>query len=371
MYLDADGLAEVDLGNGTNYNPQEALNMFFQTGSVIGRSMTQDGDMNPGKVPIQEITTGAGGGKMQSLIANYNYYMQMIRDVTGLNEARDGSTPDSRALVGVQKMAAANSNVATRHILDGSIFLTSDLCEGLSLRISDILEYSPTKEAFIHKLGNQNVAVLEEMSDLYLYDFGIFIELQPDEEQRAVLENNIQAAVQTGLIDLSDAIDLREVKNLKLANQLLKLRQTAKRKRDQESKQQMIQAQAQANAQAQQVAAQAEVQKGQALIQQKIQLEQAKAQIGQQQLMAEATLKKELMQLEFEMNMQLKGIEVQGKKSEISEKEDRKDDRTKIQASQQSELINQRKNDLPPKNFESSGNDIMGGGFDLGSFDPR
>ena len=366
VYLDADGLAEVDLGNGTNYNPQEALNMFFQTGSVIGRSFTQDGDMNPGKVPIQEITTGAGGGKMQSLIANYNYYMQMIRDVTGLNEARDGSTPDSRALVGVQKMAAANSNVATRHI-----FLTSDLCEGLSLRISDILEYSPTKEAFIHKLGNQNVAVLEEMSDLYLYDFGIFIELQPDEEQRAVLENNIQAAVQTGLIDLSDAIDLREVKNLKLANQLLKLRQTAKRKRDQESKQQMIQAQAQANAQAQQVAAQAEVQKGQALIQQKIQLEQAKAQIGQQQLMAEATLKKELMQLEFEMNMQLKGIEVQGKKSEISEKEDRKDDRTKIQASQQSELINQRKNDLPPKNFESSGNDIMGGGFDLGSFDPR
>ena len=370
VYLDADGLAEVDLGNGTNYNPQEALNMFFQTGSVIGRSFTQDGDMNPGKVPIQEITTGAGGGKMQSLITNYNYYMQMIRDVTGLNEARDGSTPDSRALVGVQKMAAANSNVATRHILDGSLFLTADLCEGLSLRISDILEYSPTKEAFIHKLGNQNVAVLEEMSDLYLYDFGIFIELQPDEEERAVLENNIQAAVVGGLIDLSDAIDLREIKNLKLANQLLKLRQTAKRNKDQANKEKMIQAQAQANAQAQQVAAQAEVQKGQALIQQKIALEQAKAQIGQQTLMQEAALKKELMQLEFEMNMQLKGIEVQGKKSEISEKEDRKDDRTKIQATQQSELIDQRKNDSLPKNFESAGFDNLGG-FGLEQFEPR
>ena len=371
VYLDADGLAEVDLGNGTNYNPQEALNMFFQTGSVIGRSFTQDGDMNPGKVPIQEITTGAGGGKMQSLIANYNYYMQMIRDVTGLNEARDGSTPDSRALVGVQKMAAANSNVATRHILDGSLFLTADLCEGLSLRISDILEYSPTKEAFIHKLGNQNVAVLEEMGDLYLYDFGIFIELQPDEEEKAVLENNIQAAVVGGLIDLSDAIDLREIKNLKLANQLLKLRQKAKRDRDKTTKEELIKKQAEANAQAQQVAAQAEVQKGQALIQQKIQLEQAKAQIDTQKLMQEATLKKELMQLEFEMNMRLKGVEVQGKKSEIAEKEDRKDDRTKIQATQQSELINQRKNDLPPKNFESSGNDILSGDFDLGSFEPR
>ena len=371
VYLDADGLAEVDLGNGTNYNPQEALNMFFQTGSVIGRSFTQDGDMNPGKVPIQEITTGAGGQKMQSLIANYNYYMQMIRDVTGLNEARDGSTPDARALVGVQKLAAANSNVATRHILEGSLFLTADLCEGLSLRISDILEYSPTKEAFIHKIGNQNVAVLEEMSDLYLYDFGIFIELQPDDEQRAVLENNIQAAVQSGLIDLSDAIDLREIKNLKLANQLLKIRRNEKQLKDQQMQQQNIQAQADANAQAQQVAAQAEVQKQQALIQQKIALEQAKAQIDSQKLIQEASLKKELMELEFQMNMRLKGIEVQGKKSEVAEKEDRKDERTKLQATQQSELINQRQNDLPPKNFESSGNDILSGNFNLGSFEPR
>ena len=371
VYLDADGLAEVDLGNGTNYNPQEALNMFFQTGSVIGRSFTQDGDMNPGKVPIQEITTGAGGQKMQSLIANYNYYMQMIRDVTGLNEARDGSTPDARALVGVQKLAAANSNVATRHILEGSLFLTADLCEGLSLRISDILEYSPTKEAFIHKIGNQNVAVLEEMSDLYLYDFGIFIELQPDEEERAVLENNIQAAVQSGLIDLSDAIDLREIKNIKLANQLLKIRRNEKQLRDQQMQQQNIQAQADANAQAQQVAAQAEVQKQQALIQQKIALEQAKAQIDSQKLIQEASLKKELMSLEFEMNMRLKGVEVKGKKEEIAEKEDRKDERTKLQATQQSELINQRQNDLPPKNFESSGNDILSGNFNLGSFEPR
>jgi hypothetical protein len=371
VYLDADGLAEVDLGNGTNYNPQEALNMYFQTGSVIGRSFTQEGDMNPGKIPIQEISTGSGGGKIQSLIANYNYYLQMIRDVTGLNEARDGSTPDSRALVGVQKLAAANSNTATRHILDSSLFLTSDLCQGLSLRISDILEYSPTREAFIHKIGNQNVAVLEEMSQLYLYDFGIFIELQPDEEQRAVLEGNIQAAVQNGLIDLSDAIDLREIKNIKLANQLLKLRRKEKQLNDQKMQQENIQAQAQANAQAQQVAAQAEIQKQEAITQQKIALEQTKAQIAQQALMQEATLKKELMQIEFEMNMQLKGIEVQGKKTEVQEKEDRKDKRTELQATQQSELINQRKNNLPPKNFESAGNDILSGNFNLGSFEPK
>ena len=371
VYLDADGLAEVDLGNGTNYNPQEALNMYFQTGSVIGRSFTQEGDMNPGKVPIQELQSGSGGAKLQSLIATYNYYLQMIRDVTGLNEARDGSTPDSRALVGVQKLAAANSNVATRHILDSSLFLTADLCDNLSLRISDIIEYSPTREAFIHKIGNQNVAVLEEMSNLYMYDFGIFIELTPDDEERAVLENNIQAAVSAGMIDLSDAIDLRDIKNIKLANQLLKVRKKEKQMLDQQMQQQNMQAQAQANAQASEAAAMAEVQKQQALTQQKISFEQAKAQIDYQKLMQEAALKKELMQLEFEMNMQLKGVEVAGRKVEVQSKEDRKDDRTKIQASQQSELINQRQNDLPPQNFESSGNDILSGDFDLGSFDPR
>ena len=371
VYLDADGLAEIDLGNGTNYNPQEALNMFFQTGSVIGRSFTQEGDMNPGKVPIQPLQTGAGGQKLQTLIQTYNYYLQMIRDVTGLNEARDGSTPDSRALVGVQKLAAANSNTATRHILDSGLFLTAETAEGLSLRISDVIEFSPAKEALIQKIGGFNVASLEEIKELHLYDFGIFLELSPDDEQKGMLENNIQTALSAGLIDLEDAIDIREIKNLKLANQLLKLRRRQKQERDQAVQQQNIQAQAQANAQAQQVAAQAEVQKDQALFQTKAQLEQLKGQMEQQKMQQEVAAKKELMALEFQYNMQLKGIEVEGQKSKESQKEDRKDERTKLQATQQSELIEQRKNNTPPKNFESSGNDIMGGGFGLGTFEPK
>ena len=371
VYMDADGLAEIDLGNGTNYNPQEALNMFFQTGSVIGRSFTQEGDMNPGKVPIQPLQTGAGGQKLQTLIQTYNYYLQMIRDVTGLNEARDGSTPDSRALVGVQKMAAANSNTATRHILDAGLFLTADVAEGLSLRISDILEYSPSRDAFIQKIGGFNVATLDELKDLHLHDFGIMLELSPDDEEKGMLENNIQTALSAGLIDLEDAIDIREVKNLKLANQLLKLRRKKKLERDQMMQQQNIQTQAQANAQAQQVAAQAEVQKDQALFQTKAQLEQMKAQFDQQKMQQEVELKKQLMALEFQYNMQLKGVEVEGQKAKEAQKEDRKDERTKMQATQQSELIDQRKNDSAPKNFESSGNDILGGGFGLGTFEPK
>ena len=371
VYLDADGLAEIDLGNGTNYNPQEALNMFFQTGSVIGRSFTAEGDMNPGKVPIQPLQTGAGGQKLQTLIQTYNYYLQMIRDVTGLNEARDASTPDSRALVGVQKLAAANSNTATRHILDSGLFLTSETAESLSLRISDIIEYSPAREAFIQKIGGFNVGILEELTDLHLHDFGISITLMPDEEEKAMLENNIQTALSAGLIDLSDAIDIREVRNLKLANQLLKLRRKQKQEKDQLMQQQNMQAQAQANMQAQQMAAQTEMQKDQALFQTKAQLEQLKGQIDTQKIQVEVDAKKQLMELEFQYNMQLKGIEVENAKRKEGEIEDRKDQRTKLQATQQSEMIAQRQNDSAPVNFESGGNDTLGGGMGLGSFDPR
>ena len=371
VYLDADGLAEIDLGNGTNYNPQEALNMFFQTGSIIGRSFTSDGDMNPGKIPIQEIQNSAGSAKMQSLIGTYNYYLQMIRDVTGLNEARDASTPAKDSLVGVQKIAAANSNTATRHILQSGLFLTAETAEKVSLRISDILEYSPTKNAFIQSIGTHNVATLDELTELHLYDFGIFIELAPDEEQKQMLENNIQMALTQQTIDLEDAIDLREIKNVKLANQLLKIRRKKKMEADQAAQQQNIQAQAQANAEAQQVAAQAEVQKQQALTQQKLQLEQAKSKFELERLMQEVNLKKELMNHEFMINMRLKGMELETVNAKEKYKEDRKDQRTKIQASQQSELIDQRKSNKPPKNFESSSNDILGGGVGLNQFDPR
>ena len=371
VYLDADGLAEIDLGNGTNYNPQEALNMFFQTGSVIGRSFTSDGDMNPGKVPIQEIQSGNGGAKLQSLIGTYNYYLQMIRDTTGLNEARDGSMPDKNALVGVQKLAAANSNTATRHILQAGLYLTAETAECLSLRVSDILEYSPTADAFIQAIGAHNVATLDEIKELHLYDFGIFIELQPDEEEKAMLENNIQMAIQQKNINVEDAIDLREIRNVKLANKLLKLRRKRKEERDRQLQLQNIEAQTKSNNQSAQMAAQLDVQKNQVLLENEVKLQQMKAQIDSQKMQQEANLKKELMQMEFEMNMQLKSVEAEGYKSREQVKEDRKDKRTKLQASQQSEMIEQRKSGKPPKNFESSGNDLMEGGFDLSSFGPR
>ena len=371
VYLDADGLAEIDVGNGTNYNPQEALNMFFQTGSVLGRSLTQDGDPNNGKVPIQQIQNGAGGNKIQSLISTYNYYLQMIRDVTGLNEARDGSMPDPKSLVGIQKLAAANSNVATRHILNSSMYLTSEVAESLSLRISDILEYSPTADAFVQAIGAHNVATLDEMSELYLYDFGIFLELDPDEEEKQLLENNIQTALAQQLIDLDDAIDIREIKNLKLANQLLKIKRKKKQARDQQIQQENAQAQAQANAQAQQAVAQAEMQKNKAKADTDIQVETAKADMKIKFLQEEVKAKMQLMDHEFELNMQMSNTQNQNKVASDRQQEDRKDLREKIKGSQQSQLQAQKQTGGPVKKFESSGNDILGGGMGLDKFSPQ
>jgi hypothetical protein len=371
VYLDADGLAEIDLGNGTNYNPQEALNMFFQTGSVIGRSMTQDGDFNSGKVPIQELTSNGGNNKIGSLINTYNYYLQMIRDVTGLNEARDGSTPDKNALVGVQKLAAANSNTATRHILQSSLYLAAKTAEAISLRISDVLEYSPTRDAFISSIGRFNVGTLDDIKNMHLHDFGIFIELSPDEEEKGRLENNIQQALAKDQIYLEDAIDIREIKNVKLANQLLKVRRRKKLQQDQEAKQANIQAQANANMQSTQASAQMEMQKNQAISQQKAELAQVEADLDLRKLQTEKELKKELMKYEFDLNMALKDKEGEVYNNKEKFKEDRKDERTRIQATQQSKLIEQRKDRKGEQEFESAGNDTMGSGFNFESFEPR
>ena len=370
VYMDIDGLAEVDLGNGTNYNPAEALNMYFQTGSLVGRSMTQDGGMNPGKVPIQELSTSNGMGKIQSLIQTYEYYLKMIRDVTGLNEARDGTLPDKQSLVGLQKLAAANSNVATRHVLQASLYLTLRTCENISLRVADALMFPMTKQSLMSSISRYNVGTLEELSSLNIHDFGIFLELEPDEEQKQILEQNIQIALQAGQIDLEDAIDIREVANLKLANQMLKKRRKDKAARDQQAQQANMQAQAQSNAQLAEQTAMAEAQKQQILTEQKMQLEKAKSDFEVQKMEREAQIKQQLMELEFNYNMQLTQAQGQAKKQEENFKEDRKDERTKIQATQQSELIDQRKNDLLPKNFESAGNDNMGG-FGLEQFGPK
>jgi len=370
VFVDVDGLAEVDLGNGTNYNPQEALNMYFQTGSIVGRSLTQDGDPNRGKIPIQELQSSSANGKIASLINTYQYYLQMIRDVTGLNEARDGSQPDPNALVGLQKMAANASNIATKHILDAILYLTVRNCENISLRVADALSFPLTANSLKQSISVFNVETLKELETLNLHDFGIYLELEPDEEAQAQLEQNVQLALQSGGIDLEDAIDIREIKNIKLANQMLKLKRKQKQEQDQANQKAMIEAQGQAQQQASEAAAMQEVQKQQALAETAIQIEQAKSQFEIQRMEQEALIKKQLMAEEFQYDLQLAQMQNQVKQQKEADLEDRKDKRTKIQASQQSQMISQRQNDTLPTDFESAGIDNLGG-FGLDQFDPQ
>jgi hypothetical protein len=369
VYIDADGLNEVDLGTGAAYDPSDALRLYFQTGSVVGRSYTQDGEYNQGKVPIQQLTSSSGASKTQMLIANYNHYLGMIRSVTGLNEARDGSTPSPDALVGVQKLAALNSNTATRHILDGSLYMYRSLSEALTYRIADILEYSDFKEDFINKIGKYNVSILGEISDLYIYDFGVFIELSPDEEQKAMLEQNIQMALSKQDINLEDAIDIREIKNLKLANQLLKVKRLAKQERDEKMAMQKQAMTAQQQLKSQEMAAQTAMQKIELETQSKMKVKQAEIAFEIEKQKAEAQLKSQLMQQEFNYNLQLHGMTEQSLSNREDSREKAKSNRISQQNTEQSKLISQRKNNLPPQNFESNEDSLDG--FDLSEFSPR
>jgi len=369
VFIDADGLNEVDLGTGAAYNPEDALRLYFQTGSVIGRSYTQDGEFNNARVPVTQLTSNSGSAKTQMLIANYNHYLDMIRSVTGLNEARDGSMPDPNSLVGVQKLAALNSNTATRHILEGSLYIYKTLAEAITYRVADILEYSDFKEDFINKIGRFNVSILNEIKDLYIYDFGIFIELSPDEEQKAQLEGNVQMALSKGDINLEDAIDIREIKNIKLANQLLKMKRVKKQDREEQMEMQKQQMVAQSQMQSQQMAAQTAMQKIQLETEAKMQLKQAEVAFEIQLLERQSQLKSQLMAEEFNYNQQLNGMEVESLSAREKEREDAKAKRISQQNTEQSKLIDQRKNNLPPLSFESNEDSLDG--FDLGEFDPR
>ena len=369
VFIDADGLSEIDLGTGNNYNPEDALRLYFQTGSVIGRSFTQDGDFNNARVPITQLNSNSGAAKTQMLITNYNHYMDMIRSVTGLNEARDGSNPDPNSLVGVQKLAALNSNTATRHILEGGLYVYRSLAEALTYRIGDILEYSDFKDEFINKIGKYNVSILSDISDLYIYDFGIFVEVAPDEEQKAQLEANIQMALSKGDINLEDAIDIREIRNLKVANQLLKMKRIKTQEREEQmamQKQAMI---AQQQLKSQELAGQVAMQKIEAETNSKMRIKQAEISFDIQKMQEEANLKSHLMAEEFEYNRQLHSMEVGNLTQREQSREDAKAKRISQQNTEQSKLINQRKNNLPPLDFESNEDSLDG--FDFAEFEPR
>ena len=370
VFIDADGLNEVDLGNGAKYSPNEALNLYFQTGSVVGRSFTMDGEFNHGRVPIQELNHSAAGNKIAALIGAYDKQLDMIRDVTGINKAVDGSSPDERSLVGVQKLAALNSNTATRHILDAKFRMLKSVCQAISLRLNDVLEFSEEfREEFVQKVGKYNKQVIESMSNMYLHSFAINIHIAPDEEQRARLEENIQRALDKDNIDLEDAIDIREIENVKLANQLLKIKRKKKQQREERMAAEKDARVNKMNMQQIQASAEADIKKKQnesSVKQDQIRVE---AEEKRKTIDHEVEAKRRLMREEFMYNMEIKGIDSNEKMKELDKKEKSQKDQKKLVATQQSKMIEQRKKDTGAINFESNEDSLDG--FDLSEFEPR
>jgi len=179
------------------------------------------------------------------------------------------------------------------------------------------------------------------------------MELEPEEEEKAMLEQNIQMALQQNQIYLEDAIDIREIRNLTLANQVLKYKRVKKQQADQQAQIANIEAQAESNSKASEQAAMNDVQKAEAIAQTETQIEQSKSQFEIQRMQTENQLKLQLMAQEFEYNMKLKQLDADTNTKKEAEIEDRKDKRTKIQASQQSKMISQRQNDSAPTDFEA------------------
>jgi hypothetical protein len=364
VYIDADGLTGINLGDGGVYSPQKALEMFFATGSVIGRSSTEDGEYNHGKVPITQLNNSAGVSKLSSLFEVYNSYMVMMADLAGLNSASGASSPDPRSLVGVQKLAALNSNKATKHILEAGLFMTRELCENISIRIGDVLKYSDDRAEFANQIGRYNVSILDHIKNLHLHSFGIYIEISPDEEEKAALETEIQIALKSGSIDLEDAIDIRQISNIKMANEMLKLRRKRKLKVEKEAEEFKMKAQEASNIRSSQAAAQAKMQAIEAEKASKIEVLYAEAEMKIKTITHEVASKKELMAEEYKYNMSLEGARTKAKAVTETEKEDRKDKRVDKQSTQQSEMITQRQAGTPAKNFESTEDTLDGIGME-------
>ena len=359
VYLDLDGIASVDLGNGAMYNPNEALNMYFQTGSVVGRSFTEEGEFNNAKIPVQELNGSGSNAKISSLVGMYNHYIAMIRDVTGINEARDGSMPDAKTLVGVQKLAALNSNTATRHVLDSGLRLTKRLIDSLSYRFSDMLEYSDMRESLMNMIGSKSVEIIDDIKDAHLHDFGIEIELHPDEEERNMLEQSIQLALQNQMIDLDDAIDIRNIRNLKLANALLKVRKNKKEVDDLKKKEANIKMQTESNIESSNAASTNQIKEMQFKMQSELEFEKQKAMLEIEKMQKKAELDMMLQKQKLEYEMMTKQSEFSQLSGREKQREDRKDQRVDKQSENQSKLIQQRKNNQPAQEFENNTQGIV------------
>ncbi len=349
--IDVSGLADLDLGDGKVLQIQDHFDMLMETGSAFTNSYGSSGDFQGQKLPITELRTGGSLEKLRELRNERLTRVNELKDLIGLNDASDASTPDKDTLVGLQKMAALNSNIATRHILNGTIDIALRIANGVSYRFSDLLKYSPLKKAFVQKIGSKSVQALEGVGSMHLADFAIYLELALDDEEKAKLEADLSAEVTKGTIYTEDKYKILNIKNLKYAVAYLGILRKKKIKQEEEYKKQAMEQQTQSNIQSAQAAEQARQQTVQMEIEAKMQLQEAMDAGKIKGIMAQSQADMQLMTLEYEKKTELQYVVNSGAVQKQQEAEDRKDERTAKQATQQSHLIKQREENGKPTDF--------------------
>lgn len=355
LVIDIEGLENVQLGKGGELQPLELHDIYEQTGVFYYRSKNPEGGFqNP---PVREI--GNSIRNINELIALYNHYLRMIRDTTGINEAVDASTPKSDALVGVREQAIAASNNATYDVTNAAMVLYKKVCQDVVKCLQILPPESVIFKAYENAIGETNMGVLSSFSELPMYNFGVQVQREMEDKDRVYLEQNIQIALSQKELDLEDAMAVRAMKDVNQAEQLLMVRRKKRMKKQQEIAMQNSQMQSQQAQQAALVASQAKQQEMQMTAQldaQKIQLE-TEAEIAIAKVKHE--MQKEIEQLRIMNRSAEKGADQMARSQIEKQKDDRKDERVKKQAIEQSKLIAQRKGE------RGTLEEQVGAGFDI------
>jgi hypothetical protein len=348
LIVDIEGLENVQLGRGGELQPLDIQDIYEQTGVFYYRSKNPDGSFqNP---PIRPLDNAIRN--INELITIYNHALRMIRDATGINEVMDGSSPKGDQIIRDRQQQLAAANNALYDITNASMVLYRKVCEDVVKCLQILPPKSILYRAYETAIGRENMAVLTSFAKLPMYNFGVRVVTDMNEVDRMYLEQNIQASIAAGELDIEDAMAIRQLRDIDQAERLLIVRRKKRIKQRQEMAQQNSQFQAQANAQVAQVTSQA-----------KMQEEQMKAQLEQQRIQLEAIAKAELLKVEYNLKMELakiqgdygikeQQIESGVRQSAEQEAEDRKDERIKEQAVAQSKLIAQRKGERPELNKE-------------------
>jgi len=358
IIIDIEGLENVQLGKGGELQPLDLHDIYEQTGVFYYRSKNPEGGFqNP---PIREI--GNSIRNINELIGLYNHYLKMIRDATGINEVMDASSPKGDALVGVRQQALAAANNAIYDITNSSMILYKKVCSDVVKCLQVIHPDSVLYRIYENSIGKENMSVLSSFRNLSMYNFGVRVIKEMEEAERQYLEQNIQIALSQKEIDLEDAISVRQLKDINQAERLLVVRRKKRMAMSQQAAMQNSQQQAQIQQQSAQATSQAK--------QQEMQLQ---SQLTAQELQLRSELEAKLEGVKHEFNKEIEMIKAQSAESRSKqdrdlksnldlEKEDRKDERVKKQAVEQSKLLSQRqgeRSELPEESGDIT-SEILG-----------